>query len=128
MKLCTRPTVPPVTLPGGAGIAGAFPPLAGHAPLLAQTDRSYPIAALLYGLQGPIAVLDQSYNGIMPAWAQLSDDELAAVLNHVMIAWGNDAQLPSDFAPYQPDEVAAARGRDLAPLDVHELRLGLGLE
>ena len=107
----------------GQGIPGAFPPLAGHIPNLynAEGGRTYIINVVLYGLQGEINVLGQSYNGIMNPWAQLSDEEIAAALNHELNAWGNDA-LVTDFTPITPDEVAAERNKGLAPADVLSLR------
>lgn len=113
----------------GQGIPGAFPPLAGHAPELVAADggRAYLANTLLYGLQGQIAVGGTSYNGVMPAWAHLGDDQLAAVANHVLYAWDNDQALPDDFAPIARDEIAAARGAGLTGQDVHALREELAL-
>jgi mono/diheme cytochrome c family protein/heme/copper-type cytochrome/quinol oxidase subunit 4 len=96
---------------GGAGLPGVFPPLAGNMPSLhnAEGGREYLIDVLLYGLTGQIQVNGQTYNGVMPPWAGLSDEQIAAVLNHELTAWGNDAELES-FTPILPDEVAARRG------------------
>lgn len=98
--------------PDGAGIAGAFPPVAGHAAELAEQDRPYLIDSLLYGLQGEIVVAGVTYNGVMPAWPQLSDEELAAVLNHIVDLGGPEVE------PFDADEVAAQRGKDWSPADV----------
>ncbi|WP_425145003.1 c-type cytochrome [Deinococcus sp.] len=74
----------------GAGVPGAFPPLAGNAAILG--DQKYVADVLLYGLQGNIAVKGQSYNGVMPAWAaQLSDNDIAAVTSYIRSQWGNQA-------------------------------------
>ncbi len=102
--------------PGGAGIAGAFPPLAGHAAELAQQSRPYLIDSLLYGLQGQIVVRGTTYNGVMPAWGQLSDDEIAAVLDHIVALDG--PSVPS----FEADEVAAERGKGWSPADVLDFR------
>jgi mono/diheme cytochrome c family protein len=113
--------------PTGAGIPGVFPPLAGHALDLYQADggRTYLIDVLLYGLQGPIEVAGQTYNGVMPAWQQLSDEQIAAIVNHAVV--GFDAvDEPDDFDAIRPDEVAAERGKGLTPSDVHALRQDLG--
>lgn len=98
--------------PAGAGIPGAFPPLAGHAAELAEQDRPYLIDSLLYGLQGQIVVGGTTYNGVMPAWAQLSDEQLAAVLNHI-VEFGGPA-----VDRFTADEVAAERGKGWGPADV----------
>lgn len=111
----------------GQGIPAAFPPLAGHAVDLYEADRSYLPVVLLYGLQGEIVVDGATYNGVMPAWSQLSDEEIAAVLNFTLSEWGNDDALPDDFLPYGAEDVAAERGRDLAAPDVYEIRQGLDL-
>jgi len=86
----------------GAGLPGVFPPLAGSEwvngkpALLAQI--------LLHGINGPITVKGQNYQGQMPAFgAKLSDAEIAAVLSHVRSQWGNQSP-PMDAA-----SVAAAR-------------------
>ena len=102
--------------PAGAGIAGAFPPMAGHAAVLAEQDRPYLIRSLLYGLQGQIVVGGVTYNGVMPAWSQLDDEQLAAILTHIV-----DLDEP-DVAPFDADEVAAERGMGLSPGDVLEYR------
>jgi mono/diheme cytochrome c family protein len=74
----------------GAGVAGAFPPMAGNKSILAS--ETYVADVLLYGLQGQINVDGQTYNGVMPAWAaQLSDAEIAGVLDHIRSSWGNSA-------------------------------------
>lgn len=113
----------------GQGIPGAFPPLAGHTPELhnAPGGREFLIKSLLYGLMGPITVAGISYNGLMPAFLQLSDADIAAVLNYTLSEWGNDALLV-DFSPIMPEEVAAERGQNLTMQQVHELRQALGLE
>ncbi|WP_448566480.1 cytochrome C-552, partial [Thermus sp.] len=76
----------------GQGIPGAFPPLAGHvAEILAkQGGREYLIKVLLWGLQGQIEVKGMKYNGVMPNYTQWKDEEIAAVLNHIATAWGDD--------------------------------------
>jgi cytochrome c oxidase subunit 2 len=107
----------------GAGLAGVFPPLAGHAADLYRADPDYLVQALLYGLQGPIVVQGSNYNGVMPAWPQLSDDDLAAMLNH-LVALG-DEPVADDPPPYDAAAVFAQRGLDLTAQDVHERRVAL---
>jgi mono/diheme cytochrome c family protein len=109
----------------GQGIPGAFPPLAsGHAAELASAEggRDYLAQVLLYGLQGAIEVTGMTYDGLMPAWLQLSDAEIAAVLNHVVTAWDNADALSAEFEPFAAEEIAAARGAGLAPAAMLELR------
>lgn len=111
----------------GQGIPGAFPPLADHLPALYAADREFPILTVLFGLMGPITVHGQDYNGMMPAWGHLSDGEIAAVLNHELTSWGNDAELPDDFTPYTAEDVTSHRDRGLDMNAVHELRGTLDL-
>lgn len=110
----------------GQGMPGAFPPLAGHVPeILAKKEgRGYLIQLVLYGLQGEILVKGAKYNGTMPSWAQLKDEEIAAVLNYVAAAWGNKP--PAGFKPYTPAEVKAARAKPLTAQGVYALRKRLG--
>ena len=112
----------------GQGIAGAFPPLAGHLPSVYNVDggREYIINVLLYGLQGQIQIAGQGYNGVMTAWGQLSNEEIASVINHELTTWGNDANV-RNFQPIQPDEVEALRGQGLSANDVYGIRQGLSL-
>jgi len=88
----------------GAGVPGAFPPLAGNPAVTG--DGKYVADVLINGLQGQIAVNGQPYNGVMPAWAaQLSDAQIAAVLTHIRSQWGNQG------AAISADTVNAERAR-----------------
>lgn len=87
--------------PDGTGMEGAFPPLAGSD--FVAGDRSRVIRTVLYGNEGPITVNDVDYNGVMPGFAFLSDEEIAAVVTYVFGSWGND--LPA----VSPEEVAGVR-------------------
>ncbi|GEM83040.1 c-type cytochrome [Meiothermus hypogaeus] len=111
----------------GAGIPGAFPPLAGHVPeiLAARGGREWLIQVMLYGLQGQISVKGASYNGIMPGYGQLSNAEIAAVLTHIATQWGN--ALPAGQAAFTEAEVQAQRGKNLTAQQVLSTRQQLGL-
>jgi mono/diheme cytochrome c family protein len=111
----------------GAGIPGAFPPLADHAYELYQADRDFMPLVILYGLQGPIEVRGATYNGLMPAFPQLGDEQIAALLNHVLEAWGDADRLGDDYEPYAADDIEGLRGQGLSGNDVHELRREIGL-
>ncbi|MEM7738027.1 MAG: cytochrome c [Deinococcota bacterium] len=112
----------------GQGITGAFPSLVGHAPTLYNADREYLPNLLLYGLQGQINAAGVGYNGIMPAWAQLSDEDLAAVLNYITTNWGNESSL-NNFAAYQPEDVASKRSNGYSAIQIHdELRANFNLQ
>ncbi len=98
---------------GGEGLRSAVPPLAGTLPLLlaGEGGREYVVAVLLHGLSGRIEVSGESYDGLMPSWAHLGDEQVAAVLNHVATAWGNVGLLPPDAVEFTGLEVALARAR-----------------
>ena len=72
---------------------GAIKALDGSA-LVVDTDKSKMINVLLHGQN----------NGAMPAWKQLSDTELAAVMTYTKNNWSNQTQ-----RLVQPAEVLAAR-------------------
>ena len=71
------------------GLSGIFPPLVGASWVLENDARLVQI--LLHGINGELEVNGVVYSGVMPAFAQLSDAELAAVLTYVRNAWGNAA-------------------------------------
>ena len=73
----------------GQGLPGVFPPLAGSEWVKAQETTSAKI--LLVGLSGSVTVNGQTYNGQMPAFKQLSDEEIASVLTYLRSSWGNSA-------------------------------------
>lgn len=108
----------------GTGIPGAFPPLAGHVPALYEASRTLLPDVLLFGLQGEITVNGTTYNGSMPAWPQLSDAEIAAVIDFIATEWDELA----DFTAFTADEIAAQRQLDLTTVQVHELRSQAGLD
>lgn len=95
--------------PNGFGVPGAFPPLGRNVLELGATPegRAYLIATVLYGVQGPLEVQGASYNGIMPGFPHLSDDEVAALFGHVLVVL-NDP-LGAELEPLSPGEVAAER-------------------
>jgi len=74
----------------GQGVPGTYPPLAGSA-LAQNADATKPIRIVLHGFQGAIERNGKTYNGVMAAWSQLSDQEIADVLTHVRSSWGNSA-------------------------------------
>lgn len=90
--------------PNGVGIAASVPPLAVSR--FVQADPAVAVQVLLHGLQGPIEVRGQVYDGRMPAFGPvLSDARIAATLTEVRTSWGNDA------GPVTTGFVAAQRDR-----------------
>jgi mono/diheme cytochrome c family protein len=79
-----------------------YPGLGEVASLLATPEgRRYLILVVLYGKKGA--------SGLMPGFAQLKDEELAALLNHLM------ALLKAKGEPFKPEEIKKERGQNLAP-------------
>jgi cytochrome c oxidase subunit 2 len=78
--------------PDGKGV-GPIKPLDGSAVVL-DADKAKQIAILLNGAN----------NGAMPAWKQLSDTELAAVITYTKNHWGNKTG-----QVVQPSDLVAAR-------------------
>lgn len=66
--------------PDGTGIEGAFPPLAGNPNV---DDDAHVRDVLRNGLTGPIEVNGVTYDGVMPAFPQLSDAQVEALIAYV---------------------------------------------
>lgn len=98
--------------PDGAGAVGLAPPLQGTLGkrLASPAGRQYVSGVLVSGLAGKIESKGVVYNGIMPAWQQFSDDELAAVANHVLTTF-NAAELPAGHQPLAAEAFAAHRAK-----------------
>lgn len=84
----------------GQGVENQFPPLVGTQWV---ENKGQVIRILLHGMQGEVTVKGETYNGNMPAWNSLSDEEIAAVITHVRESWDND------YGEVTSEEVAAVR-------------------
>lgn len=74
----------------GEGVTGAFPPLSDD-PVVTAEDPTRHIEIILFGLQGE-TIDGVEYSAAMPPFSeQLSDEEVAAIINHERTSWGNDA-------------------------------------
>lgn len=74
---------------GGTGVPGVYPPLADSPSVNGPPEILTRI--VLHGLSGPLTVHGKTYNGEMPAWKQLPDQQVAAVLTYVRSSFGNKA-------------------------------------
>jgi len=111
----------------GNGVAGAFPPLVdsdwvtGHPEVLARI--------LINGLNGPIVVKGNTYNGNMPAFGpgglNLRPVELAGVMTYIRQEWGNSASEISEEMTLAYLETYSGRS---TPWQAVELREDLGPE
>jgi len=88
----------------GTGLPSVFPPLAGD-PVVNAADASEHIHTILHGLQGK-EIGGVGYEAAMPPFAdQLSDDQIASIVNHERTSWGNAA------ATVSAGDVAAVRAK-----------------
>lgn len=111
----------------GQGIAGVYPPLAesewvlGHQEVLARI--------LINGLNGPLEVLGQQYNGNMPAFGpaglNLKPLDIASVLTYIRQEWGN---AESDFTEETMKKYMAMYSARTTPWNAEEIVLDLGPE
>ena len=92
----------------GLGVAGVFPPVAASEWVLG--DEKILTNILLHGVNGEMIVKGNKYNGAMPAWKSLSDDELAAVLTYIRSDWGNAAPPIKAETIKSQRELTKARG------------------
>ena len=96
---------------------GMYPPvrnLAAH--LDAEGGRGYLIDLTLHGLY------TGEYGAPMPPMPELSDAEIAAATNHVLVAFATDVAAPPPSRLYAPAEVRARRGRELDEREVARMR------
>lgn len=83
----------------GLGLPGTIPPLAGS-DFLVKNDKERVLGVVLNGLSGQVKVNGSTFNGTMPPWSHLSNDELASIMTYVFNSWGNrhGEVLPADVA------------------------------
>ncbi|WP_026234947.1 cytochrome c [Calidithermus timidus] len=88
------------------GIPGAFPPLAAN-PRMA--DEAYVLKVIRQGLSGPLEVAGQTYNGVMPPMAQVSEADAKAIVAYLKGLAGGSAQAePAAPAPAPTPQPAAS--------------------
>jgi cytochrome c oxidase subunit 2 len=93
--------------PNGRGVPGAFPPLAQN-PKLGKLETL--VKTIKSGHTGPIAIEGQHYDETMPAiGADLSAEQLAAVVTYVWNSWGNG------FGGVTPKEVTDIVSKGTTP-------------
>ena len=103
----------------GQGVPGQFPRIAGRADQIAKSPkgRQYLCTLVLYGMTGKVTIDGTSFVGVMAPLGQLSDQDLADALNHVM-------QLSkAKVKPFTAAEVKAQRRpTPLSLTEVYEIR------
>lgn len=86
-----------------------YPPLQDAASAFRDEKvRAYLVELHLRGLA------TDRWRALMPAMSHLTDAELAAILNHVVVRFGGAD--PARDTLYQPSEVRALRGRERSPV------------
>ena len=73
----------------GKGASGRFPPLNKTDWVVGDKERL--VHLILNGMEGPIKVNGEDYNGLMPQHAFLKDDQIAKVLTYIRTHFGNEA-------------------------------------
>jgi len=107
----------------GRGVAAVYPPLAdsiGEYVRVAQ-GREYLVHVVSFGMMGAISAQGKTYHGFMQAWPQLSDEDVAQVLNHVLTTF-NAKLLPKGFEPLTAGEVKRYRAARHSISDVRKER------
>jgi mono/diheme cytochrome c family protein len=100
-----------------------FPPLAGNTDLF--LSPTFPATVVLHGMAGQVTVENKKFNGVMPSFSFLSDQEIAAAINYVRSAWGNDAHAPAGAKKITAKDVAAVRKTAMSSAEVHAQRAEL---
>jgi ubiquinol-cytochrome c reductase cytochrome c subunit len=93
--------------PGGTGLPGAFPPLAGNPSV---TDSEYVRDVISNGLSGPITVLGETYDAEMPPVTALDATQIDAVIAYVQSLGGETTTTTAPTGPVGGD---AAHGEAL---------------
>ena len=73
----------------GQGASGRFPPLAKTR--WVTGDKNLLISIVLKGMEGPIEVNGEQFNGTMPQHSFLGNEEIANVLTYIRESFGNSA-------------------------------------
>jgi mono/diheme cytochrome c family protein len=107
----------------GKGVPGIYPPLAASVGRYVSLPggRAYLIHTVLNGMGGKIQVGTDIFEGDMASWSQLSDQQVADVINYVLIAL-NDKLLPGYFKPITAAEVRAGRSKRFSSDELHAER------
>jgi mono/diheme cytochrome c family protein len=73
----------------GIGQEGKAPPLVNSPWVLGPQSRL--IRIVLHGMKGPITLGGKEFNGDMPSWQAMTDEQIAGVLTYVRREWGHEA-------------------------------------
>lgn len=112
--------------PDGKGAPGVYPPLADWVGryVALKDGRAYLIHVVANGMGGEIKVGNDTFEGDMPPWPQLNDQQMADVLDYVLNGL-NAKLLPKDFKPITGAEVHAERAKQFSSDQLHAERAAL---
>jgi mono/diheme cytochrome c family protein len=112
--------------PDGKGAPSVYPPLADSVGryVALKEGRVYLIDVVAFGMGGKIESGGDSFEGDMPPWPQLTDQDVADVLDYVLTGL-NPKVLPKDFKPISADEVKTERAKQLSSAAIRTERESL---
>jgi mono/diheme cytochrome c family protein len=112
--------------PDGKGAPSVYPPLADSVGryVALKEGRVYLIDVVAFGMGGKIESGGDSFEGDMPPWPQLTDRDVADVLDYVLTGL-NPKVLPKDFKPISVDEVKTERAKQLSSAAIRTERESL---
>jgi mono/diheme cytochrome c family protein len=105
----------------GSGVSGIYPRLRGRVTEIASSGagRDYLMQVILFGLSGPITADEVRIDGVMPPSADLSDEQIAELLEYVIRDLApSDGTAPSVSAT----DVARLRAQKPTPSMLRRLR------
>ena len=85
--------------PGGAGLEGQFPPLLDNPNV---DDAEYVRGVIVNGREGEIVVAGVTYNGIMPSFSTLADDDIDSVIAYIQNDFAAPAAAVAEFESDAP--------------------------
>jgi mono/diheme cytochrome c family protein len=88
---------------GGIGIEGTFPPLVGNPNVM---DEEYLRTTIANGKQGELVVNGVTYNGVMPAFDSLADEDVDAIVAYVQSGF----QVPASSGAAGEDAIPVVTG------------------
>jgi mono/diheme cytochrome c family protein len=75
----------------GNGLAGLAPPFEGSEWL--QKPNVDLVKIALEGISGKITVKGDEWDMVMPGWAHLSDQQLADIMNYILMTWAEKPRM-----------------------------------
>ena len=80
----------------------------------AEGGREYLVDLMLFGAQGEARIYGETQSlRHRPFAGNYSDEQIAGLLNLTLVAWGNEEALPDGAVLYEPEEIAAARPKEI---------------